>query len=168
MNLAEQLTALSDFHQTDVILIDDSLFNVLTISELVHHPGQLLVINTELKLFAEWMNTLNLSNIIVATYDRDYRENVEIVKQLEAKKIGVLALKESPTKRASIESLLKTLASLQLKKITCLFSRNKLTEFLTQFNPSEAYIWQNNKLVAEKFIGANTLLPHLDLKLIVV
>ena len=71
---------------------------------------------------------------------------------MEAKKIGVLALKESPTKRASIESLLKTLASLQLKKITCLFSRNKLTEFLTQFNPSEAYIWQNNKLVAEKLI----------------
>ncbi len=168
MKFIEQLGTLNAFKEADVILIDDTIISITTFKNLTSHAGQLLVINAELNSIYRWMSDENLSNIIVATYARDYWQNTELVKQFEARKVGVLCLKETGGNRASLESLLKTLSSLQFKRITCILAKNKMPEFLTSFNPSESFIWQNENLINEKFIGANSLLPQLDLKLIVV
>jgi hypothetical protein len=168
MKLAEQLVKLNSFNRADAILIDDTVINEFNFKKMINGPAQLLVINIELNNFEQWIKDDSLANVIVATYDRDYWQNLELVKKLESKKIGVLCLKESSSHRASLESILKTLSSLQFKLITCILAKNNVTEFLTNFNPNESFLWQDNCLVSEKFIGANTLLPQLDLSLVVV
>lgn len=168
MKLIEQLLNLETYRHADVIIVDEWFFKHNIEQEAIHQAHQLLVINTELHQVNNWLANKHLANVIVATYDQDYWNNLSIVKRLEENKIGVLCLKESMAKQASIESLLKTLSSLQFKSITCILSKNKVTEFLTNFNPAETHFWQDNNLVAEKLLGANTLLPHLNLNLVVV
>lgn len=150
----------------EVVIINPKAIKHDSLVDLTFNNSQIIIIRADLKSVFNMDLVPHLSNVIIATTDKDYADNLYLVKEFELKKIGVLSLKAFPGNVASLESIFKTVSSLKFNKIACILEQRDVVDFLSICSPHKYLVLENNAITEKEFAGTANYFQNLEISLI--